>query len=59
MAAPDAGTFDHFQYEELPATAASEDSGTGDFFQYGELPFVFHPVLVVAAVGKIIIQNAA
>ncbi len=59
MAAPDAGTFDHFQYEELPATAASEDSGTGDFFQYGELPFVFHPALAVAQAGKIIIQNAA
>ncbi len=59
MAAPDAGTFNHFQYEELPATAASEDSGTGDFFQYGELPFVFHPALAVTQAGKIIIQNAA
>ena len=59
MATPDAGTFDHFYYNELPVTAASEDSGTGDFFQYGELPFVFHPALAAPAqAGKIIIQNA-
>ena len=59
MAAPDSGTFDHFYYGELPAAAASEDSGTGDFFQFGELPLVFHPALVAAVAGKIIIQNAA
>ena len=59
MATPDAGTFDHFYYGELPATAASEDSGTGDHFQFEELPFVFHPALVAAVAGKIIIQNAA
>ena len=45
MAAPDAGTFDHFYYLELPAVAAGEDFGTFDFFQFGELPLVFHPAL--------------
>ena len=47
MAAPDAGTFDHFYYGELPVLAAGQDFGTGDFFQFGELPFVFHPALAV------------
>ncbi len=59
MAAPDSGTFDHFYYGELPATAPGADAGTFDHFQFGELPLVFHPALAVTQPGKIIIQNAA
>ncbi len=59
MAAPDSGTFDHFYYEELPATAPGEDAGTGDHFYYKELPAVFHPAVAAVAVpGAIKIQNA-
>ena len=53
MAAPDAGTFDHFYYGELPATAPGADAGTFDHFQFGELPLVFHPALLAPPSGAL------